>query len=83
MLTIKNNEETTGTYPAEVCKIVGIFLMWQLKYLFDINNMKHYRDNDVILLRKKYSKSIDKPRKELLKFFKDPDLKIFFCHFFI
>lgn len=52
---------------AEACDIVGIFLMCQLRYLFNINNIGPYRDVGVILLCNKNS-------RKLVKFFKDHDL---------
>lgn len=61
---------------AEACELVGILLLWRLRFLFHINNTAIYRDVGEILQWKTSPRIIDRSRKEVIKLSKGHELKI-------
>ena len=56
---------TMGRYDgAEICELVGLFILLKLKDTFG-NNIGLYRDNGLVLLETKSGRLSDKARKEL------------------
>lgn len=56
---------TMGSYDgAEICELVGLFILWKLKDTFG-NNIGLYRDDGLVLLDKKSGRLSDKARNDL------------------
>ena len=74
---------TMGSYDsAEVCEIVGLFMLDMLSKLFEKNSIGLYRDDGLSIFRNYNGHQSDKVRKDLTKLFKkyqlDLDIK---CNF--
>lgn len=68
---------TMGSFDgAEVCELVGLFLLHHMQTLFDANCVGLYRDDGLAILRNKSGPASDKIRKNLIKLFQDHGLQI-------
>ena len=60
---------------AEICKLVGIYLLSLLPNIIDKNSSGLYRDEGLILLRNVNGKKMDRVRKNVIKIFKKVGFK--------
>ena len=68
---------TMGSYDgAEVCELVGLFLLHQVSQLFGTNNNGLYRDDGLAILNNTPGSATERTKKKLIKLFKDNGLKI-------
>ena len=66
-----------GSYDgAEVCELVGIYLLSLLANIIDKNNSDLYRDDELIFLRNVNEQKMDSVRKNVKKIFKQVGFKI-------
>ena len=61
---------------AEVCELVGLFLLNELNELFGKDNVGLYRDNGLAIVKNASGPQMDKLRKKIVAMFKKYDLKI-------
>ena len=61
---------------AEVCELVGIYLLSLLANITDKNNSGLYRDDGLIFLRNMNGQTMDRVRKNVTKIFKEVGFKI-------
>ena len=60
-----------GSYDgAEVCEIVGLFLLDILSHRYDKEEMRLYRDDGLAVFKNHSGHQNDKVRKDLISFFK-------------
>ena len=63
---------TMGSYDdAEVCELVGTFILSKLENIIGKKNTGLYRDDGLVVLRNMNAWGIDKIRKIIIKMFKD------------
>ena len=68
---------TMGAYDgAEVCELVGLFLLYQLSLKYDKNNIGLYRDDGLAIFKDINGHDADKIRKDFHKTFKDNGLAL-------
>ena len=68
---------TMGSFDgAEICELVGLFILNHLGQKFGKQNIGLYRDDGLAILKNKSARLADKTRKELHKVFEQFDLKI-------
>ena len=68
---------TMGSYDgAEVCEIVGLYLMNDLTKIVSKDDIGLYRDDGLAIVRNKSGPQIEALRKKIIKLFKDNDLRI-------
>ena len=78
----KNNSSnlfdvTMGSYDgAEICELVGLFILKQLGKTFGNKNIGLYRDDGLAIIKNKSARLADKTRKELHMIFEQFGLKI-------
>ena len=73
----QNFDVTMGSYDgAEVCEIVGIFLLNTLSKKYQKKDIGLYRDDGLAVFKNVSARENDKIRKDLIKIFKDNDLKL-------
>ena len=60
----------------EVCELVGLFMLHQMKHLFGCSNVGLYRDDSLAVLNNISGPKTDRTRKQLIKLFPDYDMKI-------
>ena len=66
-----------GSYDgAEICELVGLFILKQLGKTFGNKNISLYRDDGLAIIKNKSARLADKTRKELHKIFEQFGLKI-------
>jgi hypothetical protein len=69
-----NSFFTMGSFDgAEICELVGLFILNNLGKRFGKENIGLYRDDGLAIIKSKSARLLDKTRKELHKIF---DLKI-------
>ena len=79
---IKNNNSnlfdvTMGSYDgAEICELVGLFILNHLGKKFGKKNIGLYRDDGLAIIKNRSARLADKTRKELHKIFEQFGLKI-------
>ena len=61
---------------AEICELVGLFILNHLGKRFGKENVGLYRDDGWAIIKSKSARLLDKTRKELHKIFEQFDLKI-------
>ena len=61
---------------AEVCKLVGIYMLCFLAKLINKNDCGLYRDEGLLILRNVNGQQIDQMRKNIIKIFKVTDFAI-------
>ena len=68
---------TMGSFDgAEICELVGLFILNHLGKSFAKENIGLYRDDGLAIIKSKSARLLDKTRKELHTIFKQFDLKI-------
>ena len=68
---------TMGSYDgAEICELVGLFILNKLGQKFGKENIGLYRDDGLAIMKSKSARLADKTRKELHKCFEQFGLKI-------
>ena len=68
---------TMGAYDgAEVCELVGCFLLYQLKTKYSNEDIGLYRDDGLAVFKNTNAQKSEKIKKELQKIFKDNGLEI-------
>ena len=66
-----------GAYDgAEVCELVGTFLLEKTSEISNKSNIGLYRDDDLSIFRNKSGAQLEKIKKKLKKLFKEYDLEI-------
>ncbi len=66
-----------GSYDgAEICELVGLFILNKLGQKFGKENIGLYRDDGLAIMKSKSARLADKTRKELHKCFEQFGLKI-------
>jgi hypothetical protein len=66
-----------GSYDgAEICELVGLFILKEISDKFGKENVGLYRDDGLMLLQGKSGRLADKARKTLHNIFHDLGLKI-------
>ena len=63
-------------YGAEICELVGLFILNHLGKRFGKENIGLYRDDGLAIIKSKSARFLDKTRKQLHKIFEQFDLKI-------
>ena len=61
---------------AEICELVGLFILNYLGKRFGKENIGLYRDDGLTIIKSKSARSEDKTRKDLYKIFEQFELKI-------
>jgi hypothetical protein len=61
---------------AEICELVGLFILNHLGKRFGRENIGLYRDDGLAIIKSKSARLLDKTRKELHTIFEQFDLKI-------
>ena len=61
---------------AEVCELVGLYLLNKIKPLLDSNNVGLYRDDGLAIVHKANGPKVDRLRKDIISLFKDEGLSI-------
>ena len=59
---------------AEICELVGLFILNHLGKRFGKENIGLYRDDGLAIIKSKSARLLDKTRKELHKIFEQFDL---------
>ena len=76
----KNNSEfeiTMGSYDrAELCKLVGVFLLHKLSTIIPKKLAGLYRDNGLAILRNSNGPNTDQIKKRIINLFQKHNLKI-------
>ena len=68
---------TMGSYDgAEICKLVGVYILPHRETIIKKKEMELYRDNGLLILRGANSQKTDKTRKKLKKFLKTLGLRL-------
>ena len=68
---------TMGSFDgAEICELVGLYILEKLTDTFGKNNIGLYRDDGLATLYNKTGSQIDRAKKALIKIFKENDLAI-------
>ena len=63
---------TMGSFDgAEICELVGIFIIHKLSSIINKNNMGLYRDDGLMILRNMTKRTADIKRKEIIQIFKN------------
>ena len=61
-----------GSYSgAEICELVGIYILSRLSTIIDKKDWGHYRDDDLLVLRNVNKQQIVRVRKSVIQLFKD------------
>ena len=75
--TAENFDVTMGSYDgAEVCELVGLFILSKLNNKIHKEDSGLYRDDGLFILRKTSGKHADAIRKDIIKMFKDMGFQI-------
>ena len=61
---------------AEVCELVGLYLLNKIKPILGSNNVGWYRDDGIAIVHKAYGPKVDRLRKDIISLFKDKGLFI-------
>ena len=61
---------------AEVCELVGLFILSELTNLMDKNSIGSYRDDGLAILKNCSEKAADKMRKDVIGIFRQYGLRI-------
>ena len=68
---------TMGSFDgAEVCELVGLYLLNKIKPLLGSNNAGLYRDDGLAIVHKANGPKVDRLRKDIISLFKDEGLSI-------
>ena len=66
-----------GAYDgAEVCELVGTFLLGKFSEICNKSNIRLYRDDGLSIFRNKSDTKLEKMKKKLQRLFKEYDLEI-------
>ena len=61
-----------GSYDgAEICELVGIYILTRRATIIRKSDCGLYRDDDLVILRNVNGQQIDRTRKNIIKIFKD------------
>ena len=64
-----------GSYDgAEICELVGIYILTHLATIMKKRDCGLYSDDGLVILRNVNGQQIDRTRKNIIKTFKDVDL---------
>ena len=75
--TNEHFDVTEGSYDgAEICELVGLFILSKLKLLFNNGSVGLYRDDGLGIVNNYSGPQIDRLRKEIIKVFKDEHMQI-------
>ena len=68
---------TMGSYDgAEICEIIGLYILNNLSKILGKNNVGLYRDDGLAVMKTKSGRLVDKTRKEIIKIFKEIGFQI-------
>ena len=75
--TGENFDVALGSFDgAEICKLVGLFLLDQLAGVFGKENFGHYREDGLAVLRNKSGPTMELTRKKITRVFQTEGLHI-------
>ena len=70
-------DETIGAYDgAEICELVGIFLLYKLSLKYNKNDIGLYRDDGLAIFKNISGPKSEKVKKDIQKLFKENELDI-------
>ena len=61
---------------AEICKLVGIYILTRLATIIKKSNCGLYRDDGLVILRNVYGQQTDRTRKSIIKIFIETNSKV-------
>ena len=61
---------------AEVCKLIGLYLLNKVKALLDSGNVGLYRDDGLAVVHKANGPKVDRLRKDIISLFNDEGASI-------
>ena len=61
---------------AEVCKLIGLYLLNKVKALLDSGNVGLYRDDGLAVVHKANGPKVDRLRKDIISLFNDEGVSI-------
>ena len=61
---------------AEVCKLIGLYLLNKVKALLDSSNVGLYRDDGLAVVHKANGPKVDRLRKDIISLFNDEGVSI-------
>ena len=61
---------------AEVCKLIGLYLLNKVKTLLDSSNVGLYRDDGLAVVHKANGPKVDRLRKDIISLFNDEGVSI-------
>jgi hypothetical protein len=68
---------TMGAYDgAEVCELVGIFILYQISQFYNKNDFVLYRDDGLAIFKNKSGQQMERIKKHFVKIFKNNNLSI-------
>ena len=68
---------TMGSFDgAEVCKLIGLYLLNKVKALLDSSNVGLYRDDGLAVVHKANGPKVDRLRKDIISLFNDEGVSI-------
>ena len=68
---------TMGNFDgAEVCKLIGLYLLNKVKALLDSGNVGLYRDDGLAVVHKANGPKVDRLRKDIISLFNDEGVSI-------
>ena len=77
ILGLNNFDVTMGSFDgAEICELVGLFILEKIKSTLNSTNIGFYRDDGLAVFENHNGHSNDQFRKKIIQTFKDHNLKI-------
>ena len=77
MIYMTHENEKMGCYDrAEICELVGIYILTRLARIIKKSDCGLYRDNGLVILRNVNGQQIGRTRKNIIKIFKDVGFSI-------
>ena len=61
---------------AELCKLIGLYLLNKVKALLDSGNVGLYRDDGLAVVHKANGPKVDRLRKDIISLFNDEGVSI-------
>ena len=79
--TVGYSMSTMGAYDkAEICELVGNYLLYELLKLYEKKNIRLYRDHRLAVFKNKSRAELEKIRKPIQAIFRENELKITIQH---
>ena len=58
---------------AEICELVGLYLLHKLQPVFDLKNTGLYRDDGLAALKSQPARRLDRVRKDIIQYLSQKD----------